>query len=47
MGIIATYEIKHTDHVERVAEKIAHELTVGTWTELNHLEQYQLQAFRG
>lgn len=47
MGIIATYEIKHTDHVERVAEKIAHELTVGTWTELNHLEQHQLQAFRG
>jgi len=47
MGIIATYEIKHTDHVERVAEKIAYELTVGTWTELNHLEQYQLQAFRG
>lgn len=47
MGIITTYEIKHTDHVERVAEKIAHELTVGTWTELNHLEQYQLQAFRG
>lgn len=47
MGIIATYEVKHTDHVERVAEKIAHELTVGTWTELNHLEQHQLQAFRG
>ncbi|MEJ6528437.1 2,3-diketo-5-methylthiopentyl-1-phosphate enolase [Exiguobacterium sp. USCH10] len=47
MGIIATYEIKHTDHVEHVAEKIAHELTVGTWTELNHLEQHQLQAFRG
>ncbi|WP_214792695.1 MULTISPECIES: 2,3-diketo-5-methylthiopentyl-1-phosphate enolase [unclassified Exiguobacterium] len=47
MGIIATYEIKHTDHVERVAEKIAHELTVGTWTELNHIEQHQLQAFRG
>ncbi|MBG0918161.1 2,3-diketo-5-methylthiopentyl-1-phosphate enolase [Exiguobacterium sp. SRB7LM] len=47
MGIIATYEIKHTDHVECVAEKIAYELTVGTWTELNHLEQYQLQAFRG
>lgn len=47
MSIIATYDIKRTNQVESIAERIAHELTVGTWTELNHLEQSQLQAFRG
>lgn len=47
MGITATYEIKRTEAVAAVAEKIALELTVGTWTELPHLEQLQLQAYRG
>lgn len=47
MGIIATYEINRTDRVDAIAEKIALELTVGTWTELNHLEQTQLEAYRG
>jgi len=47
MSITATYEIKRTDAVETVADKIALELTVGTWTELPHLEQEQLQAYRG
>ncbi|MCT4781978.1 MULTISPECIES: 2,3-diketo-5-methylthiopentyl-1-phosphate enolase [Exiguobacterium] len=46
MGITATYEIKRTEHVAHVAEKIALELTVGTWTDLPHLEQEQLQAYR-
>ncbi|WP_214796589.1 MULTISPECIES: 2,3-diketo-5-methylthiopentyl-1-phosphate enolase [unclassified Exiguobacterium] len=47
MSITATYEIKRTDAVATVANKIALELTVGTWTDLPHLEQEQLQAFRG
>ncbi|WP_114165254.1 2,3-diketo-5-methylthiopentyl-1-phosphate enolase [Exiguobacterium sp. TNDT2] len=47
MSIIVTYEIKRTDAVATVADKIALELTVGTWTELPHLEQEQLQAYRG
>lgn len=47
MSITATYEIKRTDAVATVADKIALELTVGTWTELPHLEQEQLQAYRG
>lgn len=47
MSITATYEIKRTDAVATVADKIALELTVGTWTDLPHLEQEQLQAFRG
>ncbi|WP_215189350.1 2,3-diketo-5-methylthiopentyl-1-phosphate enolase [Exiguobacterium sp. s6] len=47
MSITATYEIKQTDAVATVADKIALELTVGTWTDLPHLEQEQLQAFRG
>ncbi|TCI36445.1 MULTISPECIES: 2,3-diketo-5-methylthiopentyl-1-phosphate enolase [unclassified Exiguobacterium] len=47
MSITATYEISRTDRVATVAEKIALELTVGTWTELPHLEQEQLKAYRG
>ena len=47
MSITATYEIKRTDAVASIADKIALELTVGTWTELRHLEQEQLQAYRG
>lgn len=47
MGITATYEIKRTDRVATIAEKIALELTIGTWTELPHLEQAQLKAYRG
>lgn len=47
MSITATYEIKRTDAVATVANKIALELTVGTWTDLPHLEQEQLQAYRG
>lgn len=47
MSITATYEIDRTDHVATVAEKIALELTVGTWTDLPHLEQEQLKAYRG
>ncbi|MFY9944426.1 MAG: 2,3-diketo-5-methylthiopentyl-1-phosphate enolase, partial [Exiguobacterium chiriqhucha] len=47
MSITATYEIKRTDAVATVADKIALELSVGTWTELPHLEQEQLQAYRG
>lgn len=47
MSITATYEIKRTDAVASIADKIALELTVGTWTELPHLEQEQLQAYRG
>ncbi|MCC5893728.1 2,3-diketo-5-methylthiopentyl-1-phosphate enolase [Exiguobacterium sp.] len=47
MGIIATYEINRTDRVADIAEKIALELTVGTWTDLPHLERQQLQAYRG
>lgn len=47
LSITATYEIKRTDAVATVADKIALELTVGTWTELPHLEQEQLQAYRG
>lgn len=47
MSITATYEIKRTDAVATVADKIALELTVGTWTDLPHLEQEQLQAYRG
>lgn len=46
MGIIATYEINRTDRVADLAAKIALELTVGTWTDLPHLEQTQLQAYR-
>ncbi|MCT4795530.1 MULTISPECIES: 2,3-diketo-5-methylthiopentyl-1-phosphate enolase [Exiguobacterium] len=46
MGIIATYEINRTDRVADLAAKIALELTVGTWTDLPHLEQAQLQAYR-
>lgn len=47
MSITATYERKRTENIDVLADKIALELTVGTWTELPHLEQVQLQAFRG
>lgn len=47
MSITATYELDRTDRVATVAEKIALELTVGTWTELPHLEQEQLKAYHG
>lgn len=46
MGILATYEINRTDRVADIAAKIALELTVGTWTDLPHLERQQLQSYR-
>ncbi len=46
MGILATYEINRTDRVADIAAKIALELTIGTWTDLPHLERQQLQSYR-
>gem|GEM_PF-5717080 len=45
--ITATYQLTARDRLEQRAEQLALGLTVGSWTELNHLEQQQLASFKG
>ncbi|WP_114571408.1 2,3-diketo-5-methylthiopentyl-1-phosphate enolase [Exiguobacterium flavidum] len=45
--ITATYQINETTRLKERAESIATGLTVGTWTDLAHLEQEQLRAYKG
>ncbi len=45
--ITATYQLGTTDQLPKRAEQIALGLTVGSWTDLNHLEQQQLESFKG
>lgn len=45
--ITATYQLGVTDQLPKRAEQIALGLTVGSWTDLNHLEQQQLESFKG
>lgn len=45
--ITATYQLGTTNQLPKRAEQIALGLTVGSWTDLNHLEQQQLESFKG
>ncbi len=47
MGITATYLFPTHPEQEKIAEQHALGLTIGSWTDIQHLEQQQLKHHKG